>query len=35
MEGPIALTAYIAEDSLVRHQWEERPLILRRLVALV
>jgi hypothetical protein len=23
MEGPIAPAAYVAEDGLVRHQWEE------------
>jgi hypothetical protein len=27
-EGPMAPAAYVAEDALVRHQWEERPLIL-------
>ena len=26
-------TAYVAEDGLVGHQWEERPLVLRRLYA--
>jgi hypothetical protein len=26
----MALAAYIAEDGLVEHQWEERPLVLRR-----
>jgi hypothetical protein len=25
--------AYVAEDGLVGHQWEERPLVLRRLDA--
>ena len=25
--------AYVAEDGLVSHQWEERPLVLRRLYA--
>ena len=29
MEGPIALAAYVAEDYLVEHLWEERPLGLR------
>ena len=29
MEGPMALATYVAEDGLVRHQWEERPLGLR------
>ena len=28
MEGPMA-SAYVAEDGLVGHQWEERPLGLR------
>ena len=26
MEGPMALATYVAEDDLVGHQWEERPL---------
>ena len=30
MEGHMALAAYVAEDGLVGHQWEERPLVLRR-----
>ena len=29
MEGPMALATYVAEDGLVGHQWEERPLGLR------
>jgi hypothetical protein len=29
MEGPLALVPYVAEDGLVGHQWEERPLGLR------
>jgi hypothetical protein len=29
MEGPLAPAVYMAEDGLVRHQWEERPLGLR------
>jgi hypothetical protein len=33
MEGLMAPAAYIAEDGLVGHQWEERPLVLRRLDA--
>jgi hypothetical protein len=33
MEGPIPLAAYVAEDGLVRHQWEERTLVLRRIDA--
>jgi hypothetical protein len=28
MEGPMAPATYIAEDGLVRHQWEVRPLNL-------
>jgi hypothetical protein len=31
MEGPMALTIYIAQDCLIRHQWEGRPLVLWRL----
>jgi hypothetical protein len=31
MEGPIASAVYVAEDGLIRYQWEERPLVLRRL----
>jgi hypothetical protein len=27
----MSLAAYVAEDGLVGHQWEERPLALRRL----
>jgi hypothetical protein len=27
----VSLVAYVAEDGLVCHQWEERPLVLRRL----
>jgi hypothetical protein len=26
----MSLVAYVAEDDLVSHQWEERPLVLRR-----
>jgi hypothetical protein len=29
--GLMAPAAYVAEDGLVGHQWEERPLVLRRL----
>ena len=29
MEGPMALVTYVAEDGLIGHQWEERPLGLR------
>jgi hypothetical protein len=29
MEGPMAPAAYVAEDGIVGHQWEERPLGLR------
>ena len=28
MVGLITLAAYVAEDGLVFHQWEERPLVL-------
>jgi hypothetical protein len=31
----MAPAAYIAEDCLVGHQWEERPLVLGRLNALM
>ena len=27
-EGPIAPAAYVAEDGLFGHKWEERPLVL-------
>ena len=27
-EGPMSLAAHVAEDGLVGHQWEERPLVL-------
>ena len=30
MERPMTLATYVAEDSLVGHQWEESPLGLRR-----
>ena len=26
----VSLVEYVAEDGLVGHQWEERPLVLRR-----
>jgi hypothetical protein len=29
----VSLVAYVAEDGLVVHQWEERPLVLGRLYA--
>ena len=29
----VPLAAYVAEDGLVNHQWEERPLFLQRLYA--
>ena len=29
MEGPMALAAYVAEDGLIGHQWEDCPLGLR------
>jgi hypothetical protein len=28
MEQPIAPATYVAEDSLIGHQWEKRPLVL-------
>jgi hypothetical protein len=31
----VSLVAYVAEDGLVGHQWEEKPLVFRRLYALV
>ena len=31
----MSLAAYVAEDGLVGHQWEERPLVLRRSYATV
>ena len=33
MEGRMAPTAYVAEYGLFGHQWEEWPLVLRRLDA--
>jgi hypothetical protein len=29
----MSLATYVAEDSLVGHHWQERPLVLRRLYA--
>ena len=29
----MSLAAYVAEDGLVGHHWEERPLVLQRLYA--
>jgi hypothetical protein len=29
----VSLVAYVAEDGLVGHQWEERPLVLQRAYA--
>jgi hypothetical protein len=29
----VSLAAYVTEDGLVGHQWEERPLVLQRLYA--
>jgi hypothetical protein len=26
----VSLVAYVAEDDLVCHQWEDKPLVLRR-----
>jgi hypothetical protein len=31
MKEPVDPPAYVAEDGLLEHQWEERPLVLRRL----
>jgi hypothetical protein len=28
MVGRVALAAYVAENGLIYHQWEERPLVL-------
>jgi hypothetical protein len=33
MYGSMAPVAYVSEDGLVGHQWEERSLVLRRLDA--
>ena len=33
MEGPMTPDAYAAEDGLLEHRKEERPLVLRRLDA--
>jgi len=33
MEGPMAPATYAGGDGLVGPQWEERPLVLRRLNA--
>ena len=27
MEGPMVPAAYVAEDGLIGHQWEKRPLV--------
>jgi hypothetical protein len=29
----VSLAAYVAEDGLIGHHWEERPLVLQRLYA--
>jgi hypothetical protein len=29
----MSLVAYVAEDGLIGHHWEERPLVLQRLYA--
>ena len=29
----VSLVAYVAEDGLVGHHWEQRPLVLQRLYA--
>jgi len=31
MDRPMAPATYVAEDGLVGHQWEEKPLVLTRL----
>jgi hypothetical protein len=31
----VSLVAYVAEDGLVDHQWEERPLVLQRSYSLI
>jgi hypothetical protein len=31
----VSLAAYVVEDGLVGHQWEERPLVLQKLYASV
>jgi hypothetical protein len=31
IELSVSVVAYVAEDALVGHQWEERPLVLERL----
>ena len=28
MEGPMAQSAYVAEDGPLGHQWEEQPLVM-------
>jgi hypothetical protein len=33
MERPMAPSGYVAEDGLLRHQHDERPLVLGRLYA--
>ena len=33
MEDPMTPATYVAEDGLICHQWEERPLVLWRLDA--
>jgi hypothetical protein len=31
----MSLAAYVAEDGLIGYHWEERPLVLQRLYALI
>jgi len=31
MDRPMAPSGYVAEDGVVGHQWEEKPLVLQRL----
>jgi hypothetical protein len=33
MVGLMALASYVAEDGLVDHQWEEKPLVFQRFCA--
>ena len=35
MVGLVSLAAYVAEDGLIIHQWEESPLVLGRFYDLV
>jgi hypothetical protein len=33
MEGPMAPATFVAEGDIAGHQWEEKPLVLGRLIA--